>query len=336
MCQFVGMERNRAEEEEEEESEHQEETSVKFSRRMSEMLLTLKWWNFIACVSVLSSVGALEVAIPQKEYEFARGDNITLPCSFKSKLATPPLVIITWSAEAPTADAKQTLILSYYSNTKQTDIKSMYEGRVSLDVDTRNGRANLKLSAITLADNKVFECRVLIPTDDEGKPAATVRLVVLVAPSTPICKLQGKAEYGQNINLTCLSAEGSPAPTYKWESTDVRSMPRAAPHPRTTDKGGILSMYDITKDTSGYFTCTSSNKIHSAKCNITLAVMPPSVTFGSTAIIAIAVSVVALIALIVIVYCCCRKDNDEHAAAMMTTVTMRRTMIDHPCQIINH
>ncbi|XP_060923530.1 cell surface A33 antigen-like [Limanda limanda] len=264
---------------------------------------------------VLSSVGALEVVIPQKEYEFARGDNITLPCSFKSKLPKPSLVIISWSAEAPTANI---LILTYYSNTGLTDIKSIYEGRVSLGGDPRTGQANLKLSSITLADNKMFECRVMIPGDDEGKPAANVRLVVLVAPSKPVCKLQGKAEYGQNINLTCLSAEGSPTPTYKWASTDVRSMPRAAPHPRTTDKGGILSMYNITKDTSGYFTCTSSNKIRSATCNITLAVMPPSVSFGSTAIIAIVVSVVALTALIVIVYCCCRhrkkkRQEEEYA-----------------------
>ncbi|XP_062269664.1 cell surface A33 antigen-like [Platichthys flesus] len=268
---------------------------------------------------VLSSVRALEVTIPKKSYEFARGDNITLPCSFKSKLASPSLVIITWSAEAPAADVAETLILSYYSDSKVTDIKSMYEGRVSLDVDTRAGKANLILSSITLVDNKVFECRVLIPTDDEGTPAATVRLVVLVAPSTPICKLQGKAEYGQNINLTCLSEEGSPTPTYKWESTDVRSMPRAAPNPRTTDNGGILSMYNITKDTSGYFTCTSTNKIRSAKCNITLAVMPPSIAFGSTAIIAIVVAVVAFIALIVIVYCCCRhrrKKREEEEYAM--------------------
>lgn len=55
-----------------------------------------------------------------------------------------------------------------------------------------------------------------------------------VAPSTPICKIQGKAEYGQNINLTCVSEEGSPPPTYTWDNRDVRNVPRP-PHPRTTD-----------------------------------------------------------------------------------------------------
>lgn len=50
---------------------------------------------------------------------------------------------------------------------------------MSLDKDVTKGKANLNLFSITLADNKVFECRVLIPSDDEGKLADTARLVVL-------------------------------------------------------------------------------------------------------------------------------------------------------------
>lgn len=73
----------------------------------------------------------------------------------------------------------QTLIVTHYSTTSQTDIAPAYEGRTSLDVDIAQGKANLKLSSITLADNKVFECRVQIPGDDEGKLADTAKLVVL-------------------------------------------------------------------------------------------------------------------------------------------------------------
>ncbi|XP_039990209.1 cell surface A33 antigen-like [Xiphias gladius] len=265
---------------------------------------------------VLPGVGALQVNIPQEQYEHARGDNITLPCSFKPAKAinSSSLVIITWSVEADKANAKETVILTHFS-TGTTDIKSLYEGRVSLDVNIPSGKANLKLSSITLADNKNFECRVLIPGDDEGKPADTTRLVVLVAPSKPICKLQGKAEYGQNINLTCVSEEGSPPPTYKWESRDVRNMPRVA-EPRTTDKGGILSLYNISRDTSGFYICTSRNKIRSATCNITLAVMPPSMKIGFTAGI-IGGVVAFLIILIIIIYCCCcRKKGKEEEYAM--------------------
>lgn len=50
---------------------------------------------------------------------------------------------------------------------------------MSLDKDIAKGKANLNLFSITLADNKVFECRVFIPGDDEGQLADTARLVVL-------------------------------------------------------------------------------------------------------------------------------------------------------------
>ncbi|TNN42498.1 Cell surface A33 antigen [Liparis tanakae] len=71
-----------------------------------------------------------------------------------------------------------------------------------------------------------------------------------VAPSTPTCEIQGKAEYGKNLNLTCVSEEGMPTPIYSWTSQDVRNMPRVAdPEPPA---GGLLSLYNISKDASGY------------------------------------------------------------------------------------
>ncbi|XP_029904454.1 cell surface A33 antigen-like [Myripristis murdjan] len=269
---------------------------------------------------VLSRAGALEVAIPQDVYEAARGDNITLPCSFIPGIAITPktLVVVTWTAEAEAADAKESQVLVYYS-TGITDVAPKYERRASADIDIAKGKANLKLNSITLQENKEFQCRVQIPRDDEGTLADTTRLVVLVAPSKPNCKIQGKAEYGQNINLTCVSEEGSPTPTYKWESRDVRDMPRV-PDPRTTDKGGILSLYNISRETSGYYICTARNKIRSATCNITVTVMPPSMNIGSTAGI-IGGVVAALIVLIIIIYCCCcRKKGDKDEEYTMAPV----------------
>ncbi|KAM4597217.1 uncharacterized protein V3H82_022928 [Fundulus diaphanus] len=258
-------------------------------------------------VLVWSAVAAIQVDIPKSQYEFAKGDNITLPCTFKSTLTNPSTVVISWSAAGPDTPAEEALIVTHYHPDGSTDIQSNYEGRVSMDVNVASGKADLKLFSITMADNKKFECLVQIPKDNKGQPADTASLTVLVAPSKPICKIQGIAEYGQNINLTCYSEEGSPPPTYKWDSRDVMNMPRV-PDPRTTDKGGILSLFNISKDTSGFYTCTSSNKIRSASCNITVAVMPPSLKIGSTAGI-IAGVIIALIILVIAIFCCCRRKN---------------------------
>ncbi|KAM9816638.1 glycoprotein A33 (transmembrane), paralog a [Neosynchiropus ocellatus] len=269
---------------------------------------------FLTCLMV-SGVSALQVSMPKSLYEYARGDNITLPCSFKSKLPSPKLVVISWSLEGVQANAKETLILTYYYNDGKgtLDIKSLYERRVTLDIDMKTGKANLKLSSITLSDNKVFECRAQILGDDEGVPAATARLVVLVAPSTPKCEIQGEPHYGNNINLTCHSKEGSPPPTYKWESRDVRDLPRdpRIPGTRSTERNGVLSLFNITRDTSGYYTCTSTNKIRSAKCNITLAVVPRTMNVGATGGIIAGVVIFLLILVIVIYCCCCRKKKDK-------------------------
>lgn len=272
---------------------------------------------FSLCWALFSRVDGLTVKIEQEVYEHARGDNITLPCNFKSKQTNPSLVIVTWTALKIKDEPEDTVISTYYSHTGRTDYTKKYEGRSKVDVDVGSGKANLKLNSITLDENRSFECRVQIPGDDEGTPADTVLMVVLVAPSPPVCKIEGKAEYGQDIKLTCHSEEGSPTPTYKWESRDVRNIPRLK-DPKTTDVGGVMSLFNITKETSGFYICTSSNKIRSATCNITLAVMPPSM-MGSTAATAgfIALGVALLIILIVIIYCCCckkKKGKDEEYA----------------------
>lgn len=43
-------------------------------------------------------------------------------------------------------------------------------------------------------------------------------------------------------------------------------------NPLTED--GVLSLFNVSRDTSGYYICTSTNMIRSAKCNLTLSVMP--------------------------------------------------------------
>lgn len=63
-----------------------------------------------------------------------------------------------------------------------------------------------------------------------------------VAPSNPICKIKGVAEYGQNINLTCVSEEGSPAPTYQWQNYDVENVLRPLP-PKATASMSVIHIY---------------------------------------------------------------------------------------------
>lgn len=57
-------------------------------------------------MAVLSGVGALTVNIPDEVYEYARGDNITLPCRFQTAVKDK-VIVITWSVEAVQINAKE-------------------------------------------------------------------------------------------------------------------------------------------------------------------------------------------------------------------------------------
>lgn len=263
---------------------------------------------------------AIVVDIPQKQYKIARGDNVTLPCTFTPPPPTSFTTLITWTA-APDAQGSPGIdIISFVSPTTVKVFKN-YKGRASLTYDLTKGKADLQLLRVTSTDTRSYECHVNVVQDEEdGTPSDTANLIVLVAPSTPKCTIEGKTEYFQDITLTCKSDEGTPTPTYKWQSYDVTNNLRPNP-PKATDVNGVLSLYNISKDTSGFYVCTSTNEIRSAKCNLTMAVMPPSMNMASTAgIIGAAAGALLLLLVIIIICCCCRrrKNNKAEEYAMGT------------------
>ncbi|XP_060716945.1 cell surface A33 antigen-like [Tachysurus vachellii] len=262
--------------------------------------------------AVFQLTSSITVDIPQPTYELARGDNAVLPCTFVPQKPINQQVTITWVEHADNpADANIEILTYYYTATgpPSLDISDDFANRVDLQVDIPKGSSVLTLKSLTSKDSRVFACIVKIP-GDKGKSSDTTQLVVLVAPTKPICAIQGKAEYYQNINLTCRSEEGTPTPTYKWQSYDVNNKPRPNP-PKATDVNGVLSLYNISMETSGYYICTSANKIRSESCNLTLSVMPFSMNIGSTA--GIIGGCVAAVLLLIVAICCCRRCRKKKA-----------------------
>lgn len=72
----------------------------------------------------------------------------------------------------------QTTIGTYFS-AQQLDIAPAYEGRAFMDVDINKRESTLRLTKVTMQDDRRYQCSVLIPGDDEGTPAATTSLLVL-------------------------------------------------------------------------------------------------------------------------------------------------------------
>ncbi|XP_043988183.1 cell surface A33 antigen-like [Gambusia affinis] len=264
------------------------------------------WQKQILLLAVLPCCWSVEVSIKEKEYKVAKGDDVTLICSFIPAVPIKNNFVLAWDVVGIPSKA----VASFFLNSP-VDIAPAYEGRATLDVDVDRGLATLHLKKLTMEDSRHYQCSVRIPNDDEGKPIASTSVLVLEPPSKPACTLQGQAQYFTDIKLTCKSEEGSPAPVYTWTSYSIENIPRQFP-PKTTQEDGVLSLFNITKETSGFFICLSKNNIGSASCNFTLAVMPPSMSFASTGIIIGAVAA-GLLVLGIVIFCCCRRKSKSEA-----------------------
>uniref|UniRef100_A0ACB8FGV5 Uncharacterized protein n=1 Tax=Sphaerodactylus townsendi TaxID=933632 RepID=A0ACB8FGV5_9SAUR len=76
--------------------------------------------------------------------------------------------------------------------------------------------------------------------------------------------------------------------------------------------GGLLTLKNISADTSGFYICTSTNSVGNEFCNMTVSISPPSMNIGLYAGV-IGGIVAAIIVIGIIAYCCCcrkRKDKD--------------------------
>ncbi|NXQ24808.1 GPA33 protein, partial [Alaudala cheleensis] len=140
-----------------------------------------------------------------------------------------------------------------------------------------------------------------------------------VAPSKPECNIVGTPQYGETINLTCYSREGSPTPTYSWKSYNgccCHFLPCFNSFLFWPDlyftTGQQITLKNISADTSGFYICTSKNVVGTEFCNMTVSVVPPSMNIALYAGI-IGGVVAAIVVIGIIAYCCCcraGKDTD--------------------------
>lgn len=253
--------------------------------------------------AALVSVCSISVQTPKKEVEAARGSSASLPCTYQTTAVDKTGANVIWKK----LPDQNEVVGAFFGSVNTTG--SDYVGRVSFIGNVFGTDATISINKLTMNDNGTYQCDVTIPTDRQGTPFAKMDLIVLIAPSKPDCAVVGTAEYGQVIKLTCNSNEGSPAPKYEWKSYTPQDAPRPLPLTSAVE-GGELTLKNVSMDTSGFFVCTSTNKIGTDFCNLTLAVMPPSMNIALYAGV-IGGSVAGIIAIGIIVYCCCCRDRED-------------------------
>uniref|UniRef100_A0A8C6VGM3 Glycoprotein A33 n=1 Tax=Naja naja TaxID=35670 RepID=A0A8C6VGM3_NAJNA len=206
-----------------------------------------------------------------------------------------------------------------------------YQGRLRFSNNLENGDAGITLDQVTMQDNGTYECLVEIRNIFPSK-SVDVELLVLVSPSNPVCEIIGNPEYGQNINLTCNSVEGSPEPKYTWQSYDIQNKSRPL---EGIAIGGMLMLKNVSINTTGYYICLSRNTAGENKCNLTVAIRPPSMNIALYAGI-IGGILAAVIIISVLVYCCCcrKSKNKDYEATILLGCIVKPFYAFCPLQMI--
>lgn len=255
--------------------------------------MQLALWTLCA---VWAAVDAISVETPKEVLRAARGKSVTLPCAYSTSSPSRD-GFIEWDKLLMTHTEK---VLIWTFSTRSYIYGNLYKNRVNISSGSGQSDASITIGQLTMADNGTYECSVSLMADLDGTSKSRVRLLVLVPPAKPDCGIEGETVIGNNIQLTCQSKEGSPAPQYSWKSYSLQNQERAG-SPVT---GQSWTLKNISADTSGFYICTSSNEVGAESCNITVAVRPPSMNVALYAGIA-GGALAALILIGVLAYCCC-------------------------------
>uniref|UniRef100_A0A2K6FEW4 Cell surface A33 antigen n=1 Tax=Propithecus coquereli TaxID=379532 RepID=A0A2K6FEW4_PROCO len=263
-----------------------------------------KMWPVLwTLCAVWVTVDAISVETTQDVLRAARGASVTLPCTYHTS-ATDRNGLIQWDKLLRSHSEK---VVIWNFETKTYTYGDLYENRVNISKNAEQSDASVTISQLTMDDNGTYECSVLLMSDLEGTSKSRARLLVLVPPSIPDCSIQGETIIGNDIQLTCQSQEGSPAPQYSWKRYDILNQEQSLTQPVS---GQPLYLKNISTDTSGYYICTSSNDVGTTSCNITVAVRLPSMNVALYAGIAGGVAA-AFIIIGIIIYCCCCRGKDQ-------------------------
>ncbi|KAH0624932.1 hypothetical protein JD844_032868 [Phrynosoma platyrhinos] len=278
---------------------------VWFSSQGTEIKMDFLVFSLSVCLSlVVAAVHTFTIETPQPKVEVKRGDNATLQCLFHNSVTSRKNGdIVSWQrihSKEEFANKDLGTGLEYKGDN--------YKKRLTFSGNVNSNNVSITLSQVTMEDNGTYECSVRL-LEEPPMRTVEIQLVVLVPPSKPVCTIIGKAQYGQNINLTCNSVEGSPQPKYTWQSYDAQNQLRQLGGTQLPE--GMLMLKNVSADTTGYYICLSQNSVGQEKCNISLAVAPPSMNFALYGGIIGGIVAVVIIIAIVVYCCCCRKSKDK-------------------------
>ncbi|KAM3830458.1 V-set and immunoglobulin domain-containing protein 2 [Vipera latastei] len=198
-----------------------------------------------------------------------KGSNVKIPCHYKTSVGKN--FVLEWRfASGSTAPDAGTQIL-YFANNELYKPGGQADRLSLLHQPPTLGDASIQLNNLRPSDAGTYICEVNNPPDFYGTGSGLVKLVVLMPPSTPVCKGSTSAPIGSDVSFSCSSSEGVPTPIYSWTLLDSKQPLPTSNMVQNQEKGTLL-LTNLTLQLSGTYRCTATNEFGHQSCQISLHV----------------------------------------------------------------
>ncbi|XP_038609817.1 endothelial cell-selective adhesion molecule [Tachyglossus aculeatus] len=253
--------------------------------------------------------------------EAVEGQGAVLPAWYTLSGGPAPggeeVPVVIWFLQRPYNGSLQ--LLTYINK-----VLTPFDARVSLAHPMPSRNVSLKLRDLREYDSGEYGCSVNLPGVEALEGISTLKLNVLVPPTTPSCRLLSTPRLGANVTLNCSSTRSKPSPQYQWERSSPA--PQVFFPPAQDSVRGSLTLTNLSAAMSGVYICTAANQLGSAQCNLTLEVIPePGVAMVTGAVVGTAIGL-GLLAGLALLYGRRKKAQDEPANDIKEDASAPRTL----------
>ncbi|XP_058472863.1 V-set and immunoglobulin domain-containing protein 8a [Solea solea] len=214
-----------------------------------------------------SSAGMQVTSTGPQTLQKAKGESVTLGCSYEPSPYDTGELDIEWSVVSPDTTQKDEMLISFTGGNKY--IHGNHNTLSFAAADPSQGDASLFIAALSPAYSATYQCKV---KKSPGVDTRKMTLVVLVKPSVPKCWAEGGQLVGHAAALHCHSATGSAPLKYQWRREGGGAIPATATQNSLT---GELKISNHSQSLAGIYVCEANNAVGAEHCRINLRANTP-------------------------------------------------------------
>uniref|UniRef100_A0A4W3HBK0 CXADR-like membrane protein n=1 Tax=Callorhinchus milii TaxID=7868 RepID=A0A4W3HBK0_CALMI len=228
--------------------------------------------EFVGSFVKVNCCAGLRTVASESEIKKVEEQDVILPCRHRFDHSVSGNLDIEWLLQD--SEPGQKVVITYSGRTVYNNVSDKQKGRVSFAADYLTGDASIKITSLQSTDSGLYTCKV----KNEGvyDLKSPINLIVLVKPSKPKCRIQGKLLQGNDIKLQCKSEKGTNPIQYRWEwVSDANGHQAKFPSSSHIDSSipEVLMMKNLSQESTGLYRCIAFNEAGEDSCHIRVTIM---------------------------------------------------------------